>query len=496
MFIHIIDPLYIMSSSTMFTPTIDMSEYKNFNIIPVADEYDNENIANIVLNTNKLIVLGLFAGVGKSTCFKNALKDKKEEALFVCPSNRLCYEYKTEGFKSCTYNKLLRVGVNKVSEKRMKAFDITGIKYIVCDEIYSLRLVMRTKLQRFMNKHEEIHWGATGDPRQLPSPKCTDKEYNYVSSKMYMTFKNCIILKEIKRCSNPEDKERMMRIYDMIHNKSRPFDLEYKKIVFGDFPTMEIKDIPAEANVITYLKESGAVVNATLNMKKGGMSVGDLIVVKKKLDRKKDGMVFHVNCEFVITAKGIDYLKIKDCEADEEDDEEYTITRSEFGNHFSLAYSITNHACQGVSLSGTGVICDLSLPFADERWCWVAISRFRDLSKVHIVWNDAKLNVENVKNFTYKIQMHKEEDKAKGRVYDDKDYVNFPWFLEQLKKQLFRCYNDECNCTLALNYETGDMTQYSIDRKDSSKAHTRDNCRLLCLQCNVTYKDKSNLIED
>ena len=41
-----------------------------------------------------------------------------------------------------------------------------------------------------------------------------------------------------------------------------------------------------------------------------------------------------------------------------------------------------------------------------------------------------------------------------------------------------------CSAALQLSWAKGDATQASIDRIDNAKAHTKENCRLVCLRCN------------
>ena len=92
-------------------------------------------------------------------------------------------------------------------------------------------------------------------------------------------------------------------------------------------------------------------------------------------------------------------------------------------------------------------------------------------------------------------EKNKKEDKEKGRAFYLHEYVNHNWVLNQLEKQMYRCYNDSCGVNLELDYEDGSRNQYSIDRIDNDKAHLVDNSRLLCLNCQVTLKEFSFKLE-
>ena len=73
------------------------------------------------------------------------------------------------------------------------------------------------------------------------------------------------------------------------------------------------------------------------------------------------------------------------------------------------------------------------------------------MKKVKLCWNgDEKLII---KNLDKKIEGHKKEDKEKGRAFYLHEYVNHNWVLNQLEKQMYRCYNDACGVNLELDYE-------------------------------------------
>ena len=69
-----------------------------FNLIPIINEFDIVETSTKLLANNRTIVLGMYAGVGKSTLIKNAFKENMSEILFITPSNRLAYEYVDEKF--------------------------------------------------------------------------------------------------------------------------------------------------------------------------------------------------------------------------------------------------------------------------------------------------------------------------------------------------------------------------------------------------------------
>lgn len=81
-----------------------------------------------------------------------------------------------------------------------------------------------------------------------------------------------------------------------------------------------------------------------------------------------------------------------------------------------------------------------------------------------------------------KITQHKRADKKAGRTWDEGTYITVSDVLTMAARQNCQCV--ECFCTLQLVWAPRDHFQVSIDCIDDSKAHTRDNCRLVCLRCN------------
>ncbi|KAK3718252.1 hypothetical protein RRG08_023023 [Elysia crispata] len=84
------------------------------------------------------------------------------------------------------------------------------------------------------------------------------------------------------------------------------------------------------------------------------------------------------------------------------------------------------------------------------------------------------------KNIGRKLQAYKRVDAAKGLKCNLRLRIKD---VEALKeKQSNRCAS--CNIDLLWCYEPKDTRQFSVDRIDNAKGHTRDNVRLACLECN------------
>jgi hypothetical protein len=476
-------------------------------IFTLKNEYDLNEMSLILKNNNRLIILGMYAGVGKTSAFKNVFMEQKAHCLIICPSNRLCYDNLSNGFNSFTCHRLLRMGINSEHMKEMKGVDLTDVKYLLWDEIMCYNLKIRQKIEYFMRKNPSIKYYATADVKQLPAPKVEEKEFEYLGRKLPESFPNSVYLKEIKRCKDKDDVLLIHKLKDMIFDYNFEWTNDRKREILKDFPTVSLNEITTD-KTICYLHNTEKQINTRINALHGGMKIGDKIVCKDKLIKKKDNVICHVNTEYEIVERYPERLIIEDKlqksifmnkvrlgqDVSTESPYFFEITRAEFSRNFRLCYAMCNHSCQGLSLDGEGVIADLLFKFATREWTYVALTRFREMKKLKLCWNDyATLGGDKliIKNLEQKILGHKKEDREKGRVFSEYLFVNHKWVICQLEKQMYRCYNDACSVNLELDYEDGSRNQYSIDRIDNERSHEQDNCRLLCLNCQNTLKEFS-----
>ena len=486
-----------------------------FNLIPIINEFDIVETSTKLLANNRTIVLGMYAGVGKSTLIKNAFKENMSEILFITPSNRLAYEYVDEKFKANTAHKLLRIGLESDFLKEMEEVNMNGIKAICFDEIMCYNLKIRQLIEYYIKKNPQYHYYATADAKQLKAPKISEKEYLYLSDKLKVQFPNVIMLKVIKRIENDLDKQLLCDLYNMIFDYSFEWNEERKRTVLSCFESIEFDNITCD-RTICYKHSTEAQVNAKIVKARGGIKIGDIIICKEKYENKKLKRVCQRNYEYnvlnVDTVNGLliieNKLERRNIEYDlllctDEKEKKvfkeklenvsFSITRFIFSKFFKLNYALCCHASQGLSINGEGVICDVLFEHSTREWLYVAISRFRKLkNNIKICWDNQPLFV---KNFDVKIKSHKEEDLNKKRIFTPSEYVNIHWFMNQLQKQMYRCYNDACSCMLELDYEDGSHNAYSIDRLDSSKPHSKSNCCILCVQCNRTKKEHDNKLD-
>jgi hypothetical protein len=140
-----------------------------------------------------------------------------------------------------------------------------------------------------------------------------------------------------------------------------------------------------------------------------------------------------------------------------------------------LPYSQTCYSLQGLDITVPYCIFDINNYFVDIPWIYTAISRATEIKNINLYFGDASTNL-----LDYKIQgmiaSHKRSDTKRNMPTDD--YITLPWVLDELKN------TDVCYyCKDELNEDN-----FSIDRKDNNLNHIKENCQIICRNCNVSKK--------
>lgn len=96
------------------------------------------------------------------------------------------------------------------------------------------------------------------------------------------------------------------------------------------------------------------------------------------------------------------------------------------------------------------------------------------------------------KELEKKINGYKAQD-IKKEIYDADLLIQFSDTIDKLISSKLRCYY--CKCAVVLLYKNvREPTQWSLDRIDNDKCHSRENTVVACLKCNlqrrVTNADK------
>ena len=198
--------------------------------IEIKNEYDTDNIIEVIKENNPMMIRGVFPGTGKSyICQK--MVDKGFRVMFVCPTNRLLQEFEGDAL---TLNKFFGISFGDV---KLEPFDYSGYDAIVFDEIYFSSLSTYWRIKQFVeeNKNKKIIL-ATGDTKQLKpiQPLTNIQEYEvYADHIINNIFTNSILLKECKRLKTKEDLKKKKKLQnvktDILVNKL-PFKIGIEKI--------------------------------------------------------------------------------------------------------------------------------------------------------------------------------------------------------------------------------------------------------------------------
>ena len=176
-----------------------------------------------------------------------------------------------------------------------------------------------------------------------------------------------------------------------------------------------------------------------------------------------------------------------------EGDETYDVPFAALLTNFILPYCGTGHSVQGITKECDITIFDATSNKVSDKWLWVALTRNRDLDKVFFYVPPSKENSLNnesyVKKYIARCRIsHKANDQYRNRKFKDEDYVNVDWVFKQADK-LHGCCS-LCNQKLTMNLSKEEHIKYdptiiSIDRINNKVAHTKKNCQIVCLKCNV-----------
>lgn len=456
--------------------------FENNKIKTFKDEYDTKKI-NKHINKNKNIMIeGLYPGVGKSTLAKNYSK----ESLFVCPYNKLCQVIKKEGFDSVTYNKIFGLFGAETENTIMKKFDISKYKVIVFDEIYLYEPIRLKKIDLLIKSNPDKIFMATGDCDQRDPIGYNDSEY--IKNCINIIFKNKIILNDIKRLKNEEDKEKWKLLKDDVLNS----ELSIEEICIKHKLNMvkEYKDIKTKKNVAYFNFRCNQVNNLVHNniLKFKEEYFNDLNIICKKYCNKK-GQVLNTN----YTYKIIDYDKDKNNVTilDELEDKKYFITQCQLKSDFRLPYCYTCDSIQGLSFEEDDeiTIFDSNTAYVDRKYLWTAITRCRQLKNVNIYIHPeeelTRLKYSRMElYFREKVQGYKYQDRIANREIDNEEYIDNHWIINKVIECKFSCKYCKERMNVNISNDGNITSNITVDRINNKKSHTKNNCQICCSTCN------------
>jgi hypothetical protein len=81
----------------------------------------------------------------------------------------------------------------------------------------------------------------------------------------------------------------------------------------------------------------------------------------------------------------------------------------------------------------------------------------------------------------------------KANRYDEKNQIDREWLNKTILSQDWKC--DYCSCKMLLDCDPYDKNLMTVERKDNSIGHTKDNTVLACLGCNCKRSQRGTYDE-
>ena len=473
----------------------ELIEFKQpeINIIEMKDEYDVNEMKEILQKYDRVMIKGLLPGSGKTTAIKNS--DYK--TLFITPYNKLCQELRKEKYDSITLNKLLNINICGDVNKYSKTYDTSSYEAVCFDEILLYNTGYLNRINNFINKTDKKVY-ATGDVDQLQPfgfqlNNVQDKTA-YLNKIIDMMFPNQIILKYNKRLRTKEDQEKLSLIkQDIFNNKLDIADVmkKYFKTItkFSELKTTKNLSFFNFRNerINKYVQDH--LIKPPENAVKfdNFYHYQGLEIVCKKHYRVKN-IRLYTNYTYVLD--NINTKKFTVVEPVE--NVKMTMDIDLLKKHFKPPYCNTVHSVQGLSIDDDITVFDCNTPYTDRHFVWTAITRARSLDKIiyfHHSENEVKRLEESRKNqfLKLKIDFYKRQDMdAKRDILKDK-YIDVAWFADAIS-QVDRCSLCGCKYYMVLDESNNIFCNISVDRLDNNGYHSKDNCHLLCIECNKSKK--------
>eukprot|EP00438_Fugacium_kawagutii_P006184 Skav207472 [mRNA] locus=scaffold3545:496284:499559:- [translate_table: standard] len=454
-------------------PTLECKE------LLIKDEYDTDNIIEVIKESNPVIITADFAGSGKSyICQK--MVDKGYKVMFVTPTNKLLQEFEGEAI---TVNKFF--GISFGSNK-LEPFDYADYDVVVFDEIYFSNASTYWKIKQFIekNKKDKIII-ATGDGKQLkPVQELTNTRDHeeYTNEIIENIFDYRINLKICKRLHTDKDREKLNNIkIDIFVNK-----LSVKQIIEKYFSYTD--DITSSPNNIAFLNDTCKnVSNAIrkLENRKGEYCVGEKLICREYTKTKTS--VFNVNFKYKIVHIGNGMMTLKNVKTEILQ----SLPIDKVRQSFIFAHCCTAHSMQGSSVDTDITIFDYNHPLIRgyPEWLYVCITRSRDLNRVKFFRykndTDDEFNMKNITSyFERKIENYKMQDRNNKFTIPKEGYVNKQWFIKNI---INNC--NYCGCGFSISMNNGNVkTNLTCQRKQNELPHTLDNIIPYCIRCNCSCK--------
>jgi hypothetical protein len=444
-------------------------------------------------------IFGLYPGVGKTTSIKNSYNS--DDITLITPYNLLCQKLRDDGFYSNTLHIQLGISLKGNDDQNIKGKK-DNHNVICFDEVllYNEELLQRIYYYMLFNPEKKFY--CTGDLQQLKpisSGMNNIKQQGlYFINCINILFNNRITLKINKRLKTEEDRIRLVNLKNDIFNTNIDVMDTFKKYGFKIVDKMD--DVTTMKNITYYNFRSKNINRHVYNklykvdenkeiFNFMGLRINkDTDLICKKYKKINKDIKIYTNYVYKLKDIDINDQSFTVYEPSENTDIELDI---KYISNFRLSFSQTCYSVQGLSINEPYTIFDCNTPRASREWVWTALTRSTDFNNVYIYEHSINeqtiLEDSLIKMFSkHMIESYKQQDIKSGRTWDDKEYISSDWIINKY----YEC-DSCCLCYQPLEFNMENKYNdynLSVDRINNSKAHTKSNCQLMCLHCNISKK--------
>ena len=448
------------------------------------NEYSMKEFVEIFDKFDRVMIKAKHAGSGKSYACKKYIAGKNH--AIACPQNAQARKLQLEGYNAMTLYDLCGSrpsddGGAVQQTNAMKEYEI-----VVFEEVGQYTIKEWCMIKKYMNTFPNTRIIANGD--ELQNDPIEHNFNPYIRpEKYYMRiidsiFPNQIMLEIPKRYKLDQmDRVKQLREDLFVNNMSvHEVVNKYAKVI------KSMGEIPDNCAFITYRQETRKQMNEWEHQRRGLLGIFEGLVIRANCHMGK-GKNTRINKHFDYKVTRIDKSSFD--MIDESSGLEYKDVKSMWLKNFSFPYAYTGHSLQGDTLDKPIVIFDSQFEHVSRKWLYVALTRSCDLDNVYVFEGKKVLRIP-IQDIDNKIigYMRQDGNRIVSKRTNDinRNYIDVPWVLQRSKLQMHRC---SCCCEV-MNFENdGGMLDWTVDRIDSDKPHSKDNCVLMCYHCNISKKD-------
>ena len=123
-----------------------------------------------------------------------------------------------------------------------------------------------------------------------------------------------------------------------------------------------------------------------------------------------------------------------------------------------------------------------------RNFAWTAITRVRELDNITYFEHpdDEVKRLEDSRLLQYlrlKTEFYKKQDMDAKRTINKDKHIDVEWFVDQINWHE-RCSMCNTNYYMVLDESNNIMCNISVERVCNDLCHEKENCQLLCIECN------------